>query len=89
MEGFLIRGWDLILPGWRWPCDSQVGVSTPCGGGGVSTRGGTVFVHGCWICRCMEVFLIRGSDNIILPGWRWLYECQVGGSTPWGAVSTR
>ena len=35
-----------------------------------------------------EEFLIRGPD-IILAGWRWLYEPQVGVSTPCGAVSTR
>ena len=34
--------------------------------------------------------LIRAWD-FILPGWRWLYECepQVGGSTLCGALSTR
>ena len=38
---FLIRGWDPILPGWRWPYKPQVGVSTPCRA--VSTRETTVF----------------------------------------------
>ena len=37
MEGFMILGWDLILSGWRWLYESQVGVSTTCGA--VSTRG--------------------------------------------------
>ena len=31
--------------------------------------------------------LIRGWD-FIFPGWRWLYEPQVGDSTPCGVVST-
>ena len=36
----------------------------------------------------MEEFLIRGCD-VIVTGWLWLYEYQVGVYTPWGAVSTR
>ena len=36
----------------------------------------------------MEGFLI-GVWNLILTEWRWLYEPQVGVSTPCGAVSTR
>ena len=31
MEEFLIRGWVLIVPGWRWLYENQVGVSTPWG----------------------------------------------------------
>ena len=51
MEGFLIRGWEPILPGVRWlyvrsppnqRSASGAGVSTPCGT--FSTRGITVFV---------------------------------------------
>ena len=51
MEGFLIREWDPVLPGWRWvyfraPANQRlaggVGVSTPCGA--VPTRQITVFV---------------------------------------------
>ena len=51
IEGFLIRGWKLILPGVRWlyvrsPASqrpaSAAGVSTPCGA--ASTRGITLFV---------------------------------------------
>ena len=53
MEGFLIRGWDPIVPGWCWlysraPANQRsargVGVSTPIGA--VSTRGITVCVPG-------------------------------------------
>ena len=36
----------------------------------------------------MEEFTIRGWV-LILPGCHWLYEPQVGVSTPWGTVSTR
>ena len=42
----------------------------------------------CLCCRCMEEFLIRGCD-VIVTGWLWLCEYQVGVYTPWGAVSTR
>ena len=53
MEGLMIRGWEPVVPGWRWlysraPANQRstggVGVSTPCGA--VSTRGITVFVPG-------------------------------------------
>ena len=40
----MIRGWDLILTGWRWLHELQVGVSTPSGA--VSVRGVIVFVPG-------------------------------------------
>ena len=33
MEAFVMRGLDFILPGWPWLYESQIGVSTPCGGG--------------------------------------------------------
>ena len=36
----------------------------------------------------MEIFLIWRWD-IIFPGWRWLYEPQIGVSTPCSTVSTR
>ena len=36
----------------------------------------------------MEGFLIW-EWGLIFPGWRWLYEPQVGVSTPSGAVLTR
>ena len=44
MEGFLVRGCELILPGWRWLYESQVAVFTPFGA--VLTRGTAVFVTG-------------------------------------------
>ena len=40
----MIRGWDLIFTGWRWPYEPQAGVSTSSGA--VSTRGTTVFIPG-------------------------------------------
>ena len=44
MEGFLIRGRDVILPGWRWLNELLVGVSIPCRA--VSTRWTAAFVPG-------------------------------------------
>ena len=46
IQGFMMQGWDLILPGWRWrlPYRPQFGVSTPWGA--VSTQGTTAFVPG-------------------------------------------
>ena len=78
----------------------QLGASTPCRA--ASTRGTTVSVPGLLSCGCMERFRIRGLD-LILSGWRWLYESEpinnkpvgigfpqhVGVFTPYGAVSTR
>ena len=44
MEGFMIRGWDLILPGWHWLCEPRFRASTPCRA--VLIRGTTVIVPG-------------------------------------------
>ena len=86
-EGFMIRGWDLILTGWRWLHEPQVRVSTPWRGR--YRPGGSPFLSPvCWSCRCMEGFLIRGW-GVILTRWCWLYERQVEVSTSLGAVSTR
>ena len=76
-----MRGWDLILPGWRWLYEPQFGVYTPWGA--VSTGGLPFSFPVCWGCRRMEGILIRGWD-LIPSGWRWLYEPQVGVSTLWG-----
>ena len=80
MEGLLIRGWHIILPGCRWRYEPQVGVSTPCGA--VSThREPPLSSLARWSCRCMKGFLIW-RWHLILPGWGWLYEPQVEVSTP-------
>ena len=42
MDGVLIRGWVLILSGWRWLYELHIGVPTPCGA--VLIRGTTLFV---------------------------------------------
>ena len=67
MEGFLIQGRDLILTGWRWLHEPQVGVSTPWGA--LSTGGVTLSSAVCWSRIGMEALLIRGWD-ITIPGWR-------------------
>ena len=77
MEGFLIRGWQYVHPGWRWLHEPQPISNQPVGLGflhlaGRYRPGGPPFTSPiCWSCRCMEIFLIRGWDPI-LPGWRWL-----------------
>ena len=79
----------------------DVTISSPIGAGSTTPRLG--FPHRaeryrpvgpplsslvCWSCRCMEGFLIRGWHTFF-PGWCWLYDPQVGVSTPCGPVSTR
>ena len=74
MEGFLMRGWDPILPGVRWlyarsPANQRsaigVGVSPPCG---VILILDTPFPSpGRRSCRRIEVFLIWGYDPMF-PG---------------------
>ena len=93
MEGCVIRGWGLIIPGWRWLHDPQVWVSTPFGE--VSTRGTTVFVPGL-----LELYMYgRISDPGMRPYPPRLAlaprtpanqrSCSgVGVSTPCRAVST-
>ena len=87
MEGFLIKGWDLILPeGGTGSMNPRLGVlhragryrpwEPPCSS------------PVCWNCRCMVGFLVREWD-LIFPGWCSLYKPQAGVVTPWEAVSTR
>ena len=63
MEGFMIREWDPIVPGWRWlhsraPVNQRsaggVGVSTPYGA--ISTRGSPFSSPYCLSCKCMNGF---------------------------------
>ena len=37
----------------------------------------------CWICTCLEEFMIRGWGHII-PGWRWLYQLRPISNQPVG-----
>ena len=117
MEGFLTRGWELILPGCggtlalargatlaaRWLHEPQpisnhpVGLRFPHPAGRYRPGGSAFSSPGCWSCRYMEGFILRGWE-LILPGVRWLCvrspanQRSAGGtgvSTPCGAVSTR
>ena len=104
LEGFVIRGWELILPGCAGSkYDPQPISDRPVGLGfphcvGRCRPGGTPFSSpGCRSCTCMEGFLIR-EWKPILPGVSWLYVRSpasqrpagaAGVSTPCGAVSTR
>ena len=42
MEAFLIRGWDPVVPGWRWLCFRALANQRSAGGVGVSTSFGAV-----------------------------------------------
>ena len=73
MEGFLIRGWNPIVPGWRW-LYSRAPISDRPEWLGFPHRarrcpaGGSPFSSpGCRSCRYMEMFLNRGWGAII-PG---------------------
>ena len=66
MEGFLIRGWSLILPGWWCLHDPQpisdqpVGLGVPHRAGRYRPEGPTFLFPVCWCCsRVMEGFRIR------------------------------
>ena len=73
----------------------QMGQALPAGR--YRPGGSPLSSAGCRSCRCMERFLIRGWDHIVL-GWHWLISRSqayqrsasgVGISTPCGAVPTR
>ena len=81
---FLIRGWDLILPGWCLLYEPKVGVqqaanavggSTPCEA--ISTQGTTVFFPVCWSgIYIWEGFMMQVWD-LNRPGPSWPYKLQV------------
>ena len=81
VEGFLIRGWDLILLGWRCFHEYQPVSDQPVRLGfshrsGWYRPGGSLFsCPVCWRRRRMKGFKILGWDLIFL-GWRWLHEHQ-------------
>ena len=94
MEGFLTRGRELILPGWRWLCEPRVGVFTPCVA--VSTRGTTVFVLGLLELQVYARISNPGMGSHPSRVARALRAppkqqsaSGVGVFTPCGAVSTR
>ena len=72
MKGILMRGWDLILPGWRLPHEPEPISNQPVVTLGFPHRarryrpGGPPFLFPvCCSCKCMEIFVIRGWDPII------------------------
>ena len=76
LDGFIIRGWDVVFTGWRCLDEPHVGVSTSWGA--VSARENTVFVLGV-----LELSLYgRISD----PGMgRYLYRMAMAPRTSgWG-----
>ena len=104
MEGFIVKGWETILPGCAGSMyDPQPISDRPARLGfphhaGRFRPGGSPFSYpGCRSCKDMEGFLIRGCETI-LPGVRWLYvqspAHQRSGSgaevsTPCGTVLTQ
>ena len=79
MEGFLTRGWEIILIGIRWLYVRSLSSQRSASGTGVCTTFGAVSTRGLPFsspssrsCICMEGFLIRGWDSVV-PGWRWLF----------------
>ena len=81
MEGFMMRGWNLVHPGWRW-LQEPVAISNQLVGLRFSHSarryrpGGSPFSFPVyWSCTCMEGFFIRGWD-VILSGCRCLHEPQ-------------
>ena len=78
MEGFLMRGWELILPGCPGSMydpqpisDRPLGLGFPHRAGRCRPGGSPFSSPGCRSCRRMERILIREWDSVV-PGWRWL-----------------
>ena len=86
MEGFMIRGWFLILAEGRYLHEIQVSVSTSWGRNRPvrSPFSSTV----CQSCKFIEASLVRRCA-IHMPGWRWLHEHQDEVSTQWGRYRQR
>ena len=65
MEGFLSRGWKIILPGVRWLCDPQpisdrpVRLGFPHRAGRFGPGGSPLSSPGCRSSKGIEGFLIR------------------------------
>ena len=79
MEGFIVKGWETILPGCAGSMydpqpisDRPAILGFPHHAGRFRPGGSPFSSPGCRSCRCMEGFLIRGWDPVV-PGWRWLY----------------
>ena len=71
-----LLSWDGTLSSQGGAGTFQVGVSTPCST--VSIRGTTVFVPRLLKLHMYGTISDPGMTSYPLPGWRWLYEPQVG-----------
>ena len=84
MEGFLIRGWDLILPGWRWLHEPQPSSNQPVGFVFHTVRrgfdpGDHRFRHRCvGVAGAWKDFSSgdRTLSSSIFPRCRWLHDPQ-------------
>ena len=74
-KDFLMRGWDLIFPGWRWLTETKVVITTQCGA--VSTLGTIVFVPR--VIGVRDVWKDFSSRDLI-------HRSHIGVSTPCEAV---
>ena len=89
MEGFRIRGWGLFPPGAAelhkpHPIrDHPVGLGLLHRARRCRPVGSPFSSSVCWICTCLEEFMIRGWGHII-PGWRWLYQLRPISNQPVG-----
>ena len=77
VQVLMIQGWGLMLPGWRWFYEPQVGF--PHRGGRCRPGRPPFSTPVCRRCKCMEGSMILGFE-FILPGWRWPYKPLKG---PW------
>ena len=80
MEVILIRGWDLILPGWSWfhepqPVSNQLvmELGLPHREGRYRPAGAPISPPVCWCFVWYDYFLVWGW-NFILRWSRWLHE---------------
>ena len=100
MEGFMIRGWDLVLSGWRWLYEPQPVSDQPEGLGFHNMRGGIDPENH----RFRPRFVRAACGRISNPGMgpysarvalalrtqaNTLSDSGLGVSAPCGAVSTR
>ena len=104
MEGFMLRGRDLIIPGCRWLSESEGAVSPPgttvfvpslleliCGDFSVPGAADSQ-IRRLWFPHCARRYLLRGT-TVFVPGLLelWMYGKIIGaqiGRSPVGAGST-
>ena len=93
MEGFLIRGWELFLPGVHWLYERSTANQRSAGGPGVSTPFGAVSDRGITVLvpRLSEMYMYvwkhfsSRDENLSSPGCAGsIYDCQPISDRPVG-----